>query len=118
MSLRDLNIISHPKPLQAFLGGIGIALSVHSLLVLNGSALGVSGFVHRSFRGDKAAIFSVAGLTLGGVAVAIVSNINTAEPRAAPSFLRALFSGLLVGVGTKVCNPATFCRVSALFASS
>ncbi|OAX37228.1 DUF395-domain-containing protein [Rhizopogon vinicolor AM-OR11-026] len=108
MSLRDQNISeSHPKPLQACLGGIGIALSVHSLLVLNGSVLGVSGFVHRSFRGDKAAMFSIAGLTLGGIAIGMVSNVNTPEPRVTSSLLRTLLSGLLVGIGTKLANGCT-----------
>ena len=116
MSLRDQNISeSHPKPLQACLGGIGIALSVHSLLVLNGSVLGVSGFVHRSFRGDKAAMFSIAGLTLGGIAIGMVSNVNTPEPRVTSSLLRTLLSGLLVGIGTKVCSTTFFRRVSGSY---
>ncbi|KAG0699679.1 hypothetical protein DFH29DRAFT_935868 [Suillus ampliporus] len=98
---------SHPKPLQALLGGIGIALSVHSLLVLNGSVLGVSGFVHRSFRGDKSAMASVVGLALGGIAVGIIGDVDTPEPQAASSLLRMVFSGLLVGIGTKLANGCT-----------
>ncbi|KAG1756609.1 uncharacterized protein EDB91DRAFT_1093581 [Suillus paluster] len=98
---------SHPKPLQALLGGIGIALSVHSLLVLNGSVLGVSGFVHRSFRGDKSAMASVMGLALGGIAVGIIGDVDTPEPQARSSLLRMAFSGLLVGMGTKLANGCT-----------
>ncbi|KAG1754594.1 hypothetical protein EDB19DRAFT_1667239 [Suillus lakei] len=94
-----------PKPLQAFLGGIGIALSVHSLLVLNGSVLGVSGFLHRSFRGDKAALASVLGLALGGIAVGIIGDVDT--PESQTTLLRMVFSGLLVGIGTKLANGCT-----------
>lgn len=93
---------SRPTPLQALLGGIGIALSVHSLLVLNGSVLGVSGFVHRSLRGDKAAMASVVGLVLGGLAVGIIGD-DTPEPHTASSLLPMALSGLLVGIGTRVC---------------
>ncbi|KAJ8598027.1 hypothetical protein M405DRAFT_802900 [Rhizopogon salebrosus TDB-379] len=107
MSLRDQDFTSHPKPLQALLGGIGIALSIHALLVLNGTVLGVSGFIHRSFRGDKAAIFSVAGLALGGITVGIASNVNPPEPGAASPFIQTLLSGLLVGIGTKLANGCT-----------
>ncbi|KAG2157271.1 hypothetical protein DEU56DRAFT_12020 [Suillus clintonianus] len=109
MSLHQHEITeSHPKPLQALLGGIGIALSVHSLLVLNGSVLGVSGFIHRSFRGDKAAMASVVGLILGGVTIGIASNVDTPEPQTTvSSHLRMVFSGLLVGIGTKLANGCT-----------
>lgn len=98
---------SRPTPLQALLGGIGIALSVHSLLVLNGSVFGVSGFVHRSLQGDKAAIASVVGLVLGGIAVGIIGDVDTPEPHTASSLLPMAFSGLLVGIGTRLANGCT-----------
>ncbi|KAG2158293.1 uncharacterized protein EDB93DRAFT_658204 [Suillus bovinus] len=98
---------SHPKPLQGLLGGIGIALSVHSLLVLNGSVLGVSAFVHRSIRGDKAAMASVVGLVLGGIVAGIIGNVDTLEPHTVSPLLRMVFSGLLVGIGTRLANGCT-----------
>ncbi|KAG2054742.1 hypothetical protein BDR06DRAFT_912491 [Suillus hirtellus] len=98
---------SRPKPLQGLLGGIGIALSVHSLLVLNGSILGVSGFVHRSLRGDKAAMASIVGLVLGGIAVGILGNADPPGPRTVSSLLQMMFSGLLVGIGTRLANGCT-----------
>ncbi|KAG2041657.1 hypothetical protein BDR03DRAFT_1088890 [Suillus americanus] len=108
MSLHQPEIAeSRPKPLQGLLGGIGIALSVHSLLVLNGSVLGVSGFVHRSLRGDKAAMASVVGLVLGGVAVGIIGDVGTPVPHTTSLLLRMVFSGLLVGIGAKLANGCT-----------
>ncbi|KAG1827123.1 uncharacterized protein BJ212DRAFT_32153 [Suillus subaureus] len=108
MSLHQPEITeSRPKPLQGLLGGIGIALSVHSLLVLNGSVLGVSAFVHCSLRGDKVAMASVLGLVLGGIAVGIIGDMDTPAPRTASLLLRMVFSGLLVGIGTKLANGCT-----------
>ncbi|KAG1877963.1 hypothetical protein DFJ58DRAFT_753391 [Suillus subalutaceus] len=108
MSLHQSEITeSRPKPLEGLLGGIGIALSVHSLLVLNGSVLGVSAFVHRSHRGDKAAMISVVGLVLGGVAVGIIGDADTPVPHTTSLLLRKVFSGLLVGIGTKLANGCT-----------
>ncbi|KAH7929747.1 hypothetical protein BV22DRAFT_1109695 [Leucogyrophana mollusca] len=97
---------SHSEPLQAFLGGVGLALSVHSLLVLNGSVLGVSGFIHRSVRGDLVAALSVFGMILGG---AVIRLLGQAEPAGVlPSGLpQKIFSGLLVGMGTKLANGCT-----------
>jgi zinc transporter ZupT len=103
---------SRPKSLQGLLGGIGIALSVHSLLVLNGSVLGVSAFVHHSLRGDKAAMASVVGLILGGIAVGIIGDVDTPVPHTSSLLFRMVFSGLLVGIGTKVCL-AFFPKVSS-----
>ncbi|KAG2349724.1 DUF395-domain-containing protein [Suillus weaverae] len=100
----DITDSSRPTPLQALLGGIGIALSVHSLLMLNGSVLGVSGFVHRSLRGDKAAMPSAVGLVLGGIAVGIIGDVGTPEPHTASSLLPMVFSGLLVGIGTRLAK--------------
>ncbi|KAG1782657.1 hypothetical protein EV702DRAFT_1192329 [Suillus placidus] len=109
MSLHQPEIThsSRPTPLQALLGGIGIALSVHSLLMLNGSVLGVSGFVHRSLRGDKAAMPSAVGLVLGGIAVGIIGDVGTPEPHTASSLLPMVFSGLLVGIGTRLAKGCT-----------
>ncbi|KAG2078150.1 DUF395-domain-containing protein [Suillus decipiens] len=108
MSLYQLGITQfRPKPLEGLLGGVSIALSVHSLLVLNGSVLGISGFVHRSLRGDKAAMASVVGLVLGGIAVGIIGNVDTPQPHTASSLLRMVFSGFLVGIGTRLANGCT-----------
>ncbi|KAH7912231.1 hypothetical protein BJ138DRAFT_1004877 [Hygrophoropsis aurantiaca] len=102
-----------PKPLQALLGGIGLALSIHSLLILNGTVLGVSGFVHRSARGDRAAITSVLAMVLGGVAASCLDNnqsdgLPSTGWRFLPASLpRIIFPGLLVGMGSKLANGCT-----------
>ncbi|KAF9227658.1 DUF395-domain-containing protein [Gyrodon lividus] len=97
--------VSHPKPLQALLGGVGIALSVHSLLVFNGAVLGVSGFVHRSVRGDKEAGTALVGMILGGVAAGFLSDQGTISITA--SFPQLIVGGLLAGFGTKLANGCT-----------
>ncbi|KAH7889424.1 hypothetical protein F5I97DRAFT_1940787 [Phlebopus sp. FC_14] len=96
--------VNHPKPLQALLGGVGIALSVHSLLVLNGSVLGVSGFVHRSVQGNRQAVASVLGLIVAGVVAefldpGVFSTVNDSS--------QIILAGFLVGVGTKLANGCT-----------
>ncbi|KIK96240.1 hypothetical protein PAXRUDRAFT_138931 [Paxillus rubicundulus Ve08.2h10] len=98
--------VSHPKPLQALLGGVGIALSVHSLLVCNGAVLGVSGFVHRSVRGDKEAGTAVLGMVLGGVATGFLADRDGAVSMVA-DFPQVILGGFLVGVGTKLANGCT-----------
>ena len=91
--------MSSPTPVQSFLGGIALALPVHSLLLLNGSILGISGFVHRAVRGDPEAFFSVAAFLAAGFVIGLVEGPVTPV---AQSLQRIALSGLLVGVGTKV----------------
>ena len=92
--------MSSPTPLQSLVGGFGLSLAVHGLLVLNGVPFGVSGFIHRAFRGDVEAACAVAGLFLGGVAVGKLDGVH---PQLAPiSTASTLLAGLLVGLGTRV----------------
>ena len=94
--------MSQPTPLQSFLGGVGLAVPVQFLLVLNGSVFGISGFLHGAVRSGKEALTSVAGFLLGG---AIVGAVEGVGPRTVSiGLFRIVFSGLLVGVGTKVCD--------------
>ena len=95
--------MSNPVPLRAFVGGVGIALASHNLLLLNGSVFGISGFVHNCYRGTVEPAFSVAGLILGGVAVGALRS--TVPPSILPnvdSLPIIAASGFLVGLGTKV----------------
>lgn len=95
--------MSSPTPLQSFLGGLGLTLPVHALMLLNGNVFGISGFLHRAVRGGKEAIVAVAGLVLGGVFVGIIEGSG---PK--PLSLRlsqVLLSGFLVGLGSKVSVP-------------
>lgn len=92
--------MSTSRPLHSFLGGLGLSLPVHALLLLNGNVFGISGFLHRAVRGSKEAMASALGLLLGGVFVGLTER---AGPQPFPlSFPRLIISGLLVGVGTKV----------------
>jgi uncharacterized protein len=91
-----------PTPLQSFLGGIGLSLPVHSLLLLNGTVFGISGFIHRSIRGSLESTASIAGLITAGVSLGLLEGKDGA-PEVIPGGLsKVLVSGLLVGVGTKV----------------
>ncbi|KAF7968090.1 hypothetical protein HWV62_32041 [Athelia sp. TMB] len=96
--------MSSPTPVQSFLGGVALALPVHSLLLLNGSVLGISGFLHRAVRGDPEAFFSVAAFLAAGVVIGLVEG--PVAP-AAQSLQRIALSGLLVGVGTKLGSGCT-----------
>ena len=95
--------MSNPVPLRAFVGGVGIALASHNLLLLNGSVFGVSGFIHRCCHGASEPIFSVGGLILSGVAVGALRS--TVPPSVLPnvdSLPIVAISGFLAGLGTKV----------------
>ncbi|KIY45045.1 hypothetical protein FISHEDRAFT_67151 [Fistulina hepatica ATCC 64428] len=92
-------------PVQSFLGGLGLALPVHSLLLLNGKVFGISGFIHRGVKGDREAIAGIAGLIFGGTIVGLADRAGTA-PVFAP-FPIVILSGFLVGLGTKMSNGCT-----------
>ncbi|KAJ7172353.1 hypothetical protein C8R46DRAFT_947376 [Mycena filopes] len=93
------------RPLQSFLGGLGLSLPVHALLLLNGNVFGISGFLHRAVRGGKEAMASVLGLLLGGMLVGLTEKAGP-QPLPLP-LVNVIFSGLLVGVGTKMANGCT-----------
>ncbi|KAL1682451.1 hypothetical protein EV122DRAFT_203379, partial [Schizophyllum commune] len=92
-------------PLQSFLGGVGLVLPAHALLLLNGKVFGISGFMHRCLRGDKEAAAGVAGLIAGGAVVGLIDRAGP-SPITLPLSLVAL-SGGLVGLGTKLANGCT-----------
>lgn len=92
--------MSTPTPSTSFLGGFGLALPVHALMVLNGSVFGISGLIHRAVRGNKEALVATTGLFLGG---AIIGFIEGQGPDSSSLSLQGLLlSGFLVGLGTKV----------------
>jgi uncharacterized protein len=95
--------MSNPVPLRAFVGGVGIALASHNLLLLNGSVFGISGFIHRCCHGALEPAFSVGGLIVGGVAIGVLRS--TVPPSILPIVKKLPIiatAGFLVGLGTKV----------------
>ncbi|KAF8212108.1 hypothetical protein K438DRAFT_1227206 [Mycena galopus ATCC 62051] len=97
--------MSSTKPLASFLGGIGLSLPVHALLLLNGQVYGISGFLHRAVRGSREAIASVLGLLLGGLFVGLMEDAGPQRFPLPTSHL--VVSGLAVGIGTKLANGCT-----------
>jgi len=97
--------MSSSTPLQSFLGGLGLVLPVHSLLLLTGNVFGVSGFLHRAVRGGRQGIAAVAGLVSGGVLVGIV-EAHGVKPFTL-GFRQILLSGFLVGLGSKLSSGCT-----------
>ncbi|KAJ6623529.1 hypothetical protein B0H10DRAFT_1786205 [Mycena sp. CBHHK59/15] len=98
--------MSNPRPLQSFLGGLGLSLPVHALLLLNGSIFGISGFLHRAVHlGGSEARASTLGLLFGGMFVGMLEGAGPQPFPLAPS--RLLLSGFLVGVGSKMANGCT-----------
>lgn len=91
--------------LPSFLGGAGLALSAYSLLALNGSVFGISGFVHRGARGAKEGIAGVLALVAGGMLIGRLEGTGPVLLESSPATF--LISGLLVGVGTKLANGCT-----------
>jgi hypothetical protein len=87
-------------PPPSLLGGVGLALSAHSLLALNGRVFGISGFMHRAVKGVEEDILGIAGLVLGGLIVGQLEGVP--PPINRQGLGRLVLSGLLVGIGTKV----------------
>ncbi len=91
--------------LRSLLGGAGISVAAHELLLLTGDTLGVSGFVHRGVKGNAEALTGVAGLIIGGALVAYIEQTAGSVPKLPSlniSLEKILLSGFLVGIGTKV----------------
>ncbi|TEB26652.1 DUF395-domain-containing protein [Coprinellus micaceus] len=98
--------MSHPVPLQSFLGGLTIPLPVHALTLLNGNVFGISGFLHRAVKGNVEGAAGVAGLVLGGMLVAAIDG--GVAPTSLPlPIIHVAISGFLVGLGTKLSNGCT-----------
>lgn len=93
--------MTSPTPLKALVGGLGIPLAAHELLLLNGNVFGISGFIHRGVRGSIEGLAGAAGLIFGGVLVSVLEK-NGPE-NLSPSLPQVVLSGFLVGLGTKVC---------------
>lgn len=104
--------------IAALAGGALIGLAASLLLFMNGRVLGVTGIV-AGIAGPDARwrVFFIAGMILGGLAVARV------VPHAFTSTLRlpaaaAIGAGLLVGFGTRLANGCTsghgVCGISRL----
>ncbi|KAL0946642.1 hypothetical protein HGRIS_012837 [Hohenbuehelia grisea] len=92
-------------PVQSFVGGLGLALSVHSLLVLNGRTFGVSGFIHSAATGDDEGMSAVAGLLAGGMVIGLLEGSGPEAFTGGVS--KAILSGMLIGIGTKLSNGCT-----------
>lgn len=99
--------------LPALLGGAGISLAAHELLLLTGDIFGVSGFVHRSLQGKNEALAGVAGLVVSGVVVSRLEGANSTLLPLNASSAWFLFSGFLVGLGTKVTRCVIFKSISS-----
>ncbi|KAK0210894.1 hypothetical protein DFS33DRAFT_335944 [Desarmillaria ectypa] len=94
-----LTSMSTPTPLRSFIGGFGLSLPVHALLLLNGNVFGISGFFHRAVKGNLEAL---------GANTAVLGL----------KMRQVLLSGFLVGLGTKMSNGCTsghmICGISRL----
>jgi len=108
--------MTSPTPLKALVGGLGIPLAAHELLLLNGNVFGISGFIHRGVRGSIEGLAGAAGLIFGGVLVSVLEK-NGPE-NLSPSLPQVVLSGFLVGLGTKLANGCTsghmICGISRL----
>ncbi|KAG6867006.1 hypothetical protein C0991_003922 [Blastosporella zonata] len=97
--------MSSPTPVQSFIGGIGLSLPVHALLLLNGNVFGISGFVHRAVLGGKESICAVLGLILGGAYVGLLEGHGPAPFQLGVG--RVALAGFFVGLGSKLSNGCT-----------
>jgi uncharacterized protein len=102
-------------PLQGFLGGVSLAIPVFALLTNSGNVFGISGFLHRLLStspktyGWWEGAAGVLGLVGGGAFIGFLRNSVLGESAVMGPLLlpggtlkRAVISGLLVGLGSKV----------------
>ena len=102
-------------PLQGLLGGVSLAIPVFVLLTNSGNVFGISGFMHRVISTSPKAYAwwegaaGVLGLVGGGAFVGLLQQSVLVQsevmaPLLLPggSLIRALISGFLVGLGSKV----------------
>lgn len=107
--------MASPTPTNALLGGLAIPLAAHELLLLNGNVYGISGFLHRGIKGSLEGLAGVAGLVLGGVAIAALEGRGPAN--LSVDLPKVLLSGFLVGLGTKVRLGCVSISVTTLYSS-
>lgn len=96
-------------PIEAFLGGLVIGISVVLFYIANGRIAGISGIVNNSIfsnvnRFDN--ILFIIGLVIGPILYKIIINpeINFNISNSIPLLIAA---GFLVGVGTKIGSGCT-----------
>lgn len=96
-------------PLEAFIGGLIIGLSVVLFYVANGRIAGISGIINNSIfskinRLDN--ILFIIGLILGPVLYKLIINPNI-NFNISSSVPLLILAGLLVGAGTKIGSGCT-----------
>lgn len=96
-------------PLEAFVGGLIIGLSVVLFYVANGRIAGISGIINNSIfskinRLDN--ILFIIGLILGPVLYKLIVNPNI-NFNISSSVPLLILAGLLVGAGTKIGSGCT-----------
>ncbi len=96
-------------PLEAFIGGLIIGLSVVLFYVANGRIAGISGIINNSIfskinRLDN--ILFIIGLILGPVLYKLIINPNV-NFNISSSVPLLILAGLLVGAGTKIGSGCT-----------
>ena len=96
-------------PLEAFIGGLIIGLSVVLFYIANGRIAGISGIINNSIfskinRLDN--ILFIIGLILGPVLYKLIVNPNI-NFNISSSVPLLILAGLLVGAGTKIGSGCT-----------
>ena len=104
-------------PLQGLLGGVSLAIPVFALLTNSGNVFGISGFMHRILSTSpktyawRESTAGVLGLVGGGAFIGLLrqgmlDQSAAVTPLLLPggTLIRAVISGFLVGLGSKVSD--------------
>ena len=103
-----MNIVNF-TPFSAFVGGVIIGLAVVLFFIGNGKLAGVSGIANNFLTSKKNRIDNLLfliGLVIGPILFSIFIN-NEIPFLITDSFPLIIFSGLLVGIGTRVGGGCT-----------
>ena len=101
--------IANFTPISAFFGGTLIGIAIILFFVSNGRLAGVSGIVNNTLTRSRNRLVNLLflfGLILGPIIFMIFSQ-NAIPFSITTSIPIIIFGGLLVGIGTRICNGCT-----------
>lgn len=102
--------MQHFTPISALIGGGLIGLSASLFLWLNGRIAGISGLFHGLFQSNKKELvwrlLFLIGLIVGGQIYYLLPQLQFQARTHYPVYI-LLFSGFLVGLGTKLSGGCT-----------
>jgi uncharacterized membrane protein YedE/YeeE len=103
-----MNIVNF-TPITAFTGGLVIGLAVVIFFLLNGRLVGISGIASNALTSKDNKLDNILfliGLIISPIIYSVISN-QSVNITISNSYIVMIFTGLLVGVGTRISGGCT-----------